>query len=98
MLVRLKQSQGFMSLIAVCSTKKCSLQEKETFYVTNYFERDDCCLRDALVFLDDLSAVTGTETGGRELCVGRHSSRTGNTNNSLFLNFTRSRRLRIAGS
>ena len=99
LLLRLKHTLGFISLIAVYApTEVYELEEKEVFYAKLDSVVDQCSPRDTLVVLGDFNGVTGTDRAGYELCVGPHGSSTRNINSSLFLNFARSRRLRIAGS
>ena len=99
MLVRLKHTLGFMSLIAVYApTEMSEFEEKEMFYAKLDSVVDQCPSRDTLVVLGDFNAVTGTERAGYELCVGPHGSGTRNANSSLLLDFAKSRRLRIGGS
>ena len=99
MLVRLKHTLGFMSLVAVYApTEMSDLEEKEMFYAKLDSVVDQCPSRDTLIVLGDFNAVTGTERAGYEICVGPHGSGTRNVNSSLLLNFARSRRLRIGGS
>ena len=99
MLVRLKHTLGFISLIAVYApTEMSELEEKEMFYAKLESVVDQCPSRDTLIVLGDFNAVTGTERAGYELCVGPHGSGTRNVNSSFLLNFAKSRRLRIGGS
>ena len=96
MQLRLKHTWGFMYLVAVYSpTELSGADEKEIFYTKLDSVLDQCPRRDTLIVLGDFNAVTGTERAGYELCVGSHGSGTRNTNSSLFLNFAKSRRLRI---
>ena len=46
----------------------------------------------------DFNASTGTDRDGYETCVGPHGSGSVNQNSTKFLDFTRSRGLRVAGS
>ena len=99
LLVRMKHSLGFISLVAVYApTEVRDLEEKELFYAKLDSIVEQCPPGDTLIVLGDFNAVTGTDRTGYELCVGPHGSGTRNTNSSLLLNFARSRRLRIAGS
>ena len=99
MLVRLKHTLGFISLIAVYApTEMYELEEKEMFYAKLDSVVDQCSPRDTLIVSGDFNAVTGTERDGYEHCVGPHGSGTRNVNSHLLLNFAKSRRLRIAGS
>ena len=99
MLVRLKHSLGFISLVAVYApTETSDLEEKEMFYAKLDSIVDQCPSRDTLLVLGDFNAVSGTLRDGYEVCLGPHGSGTRNVNSSLFLDFARSRRLRIAGS
>ena len=75
-----------------------SPEEKEMFYAKLDSVLDQCPHHDVLIAQGDFNAVTGTERAGYEICVGPHGSGTRNDNSSFFLNFARSRRLRIAGS
>ena len=99
MQLRLKHSLGFMSVVAVYApTEVCETEEKEMFYAKLDSVLNQSPHRDAFIVLGDFHAVTGTEKAGYEICVGPHGSGTRNDNRSFFLNFVRSRRLRIAGS
>ena len=99
MLLRLRHTLGFMSIVAVYApTETSDLEEKEMFYAKLDSIVDQCPSRDTLLVLGDFNAVTGTERAGYELCVGPHGSGTRNVNSSLLLNFAKSRRLRIGGS
>lgn len=99
MLLRLRHTLGFMSIVAVYApTETSDLEEKEMFYAKLDSVVEQCPSRDTLLVLGDFNAVTGTERAGYELCVGPHGSGTRNVNSSLFLNFAKSRRLRIGGS
>ena len=99
MLVRLKHSLGFISLVAVYApTEVSEFEEKEMFYAKLDSIIDQCPSGDTLMVLGDFNAVTGTLRDGYETCVGPHGSGTRNVNSSLFLDFARSRKLRIAGS
>ena len=99
MLVRMEHTIGFISLIAVYApTEMRDLEEKELFYAKLDSIVEQCPPRDTLVVLGDFNAVTGTDRDGYEICVGPHGSGTRNQNSSLFLDFARSRNLRIAGS
>ena len=48
--------------------------------------------------LGDFNASTGTDRDGYETYVGPHGSGTVNQNSTKFLDFSRSRELRVAGS
>ena len=99
MVLRLKHTLGFMSLVAVYApTETSELEEKEMFYAKLDSVVDQCPSHDTLVVLGDFNAVTGTERAGYELCVGPHGSGTRNVNSSFLLNFAKSRRLRIGGA
>ena len=99
MLLRLRHTLGFMSVVAVYApTETSKPEEKEMFYAKLDSVVEQCPSRDTLLVLGDFNAVTGTEREGYELCVGPHGSGTRNNNSSLFLNFAKSRRLRIGGS
>ncbi len=61
MLLRLKHTLGFMSLVAVYPpTETSELEEKEMFYAKLDSIVDQCPSRDTLVVLGDFNAVTGT--------------------------------------
>ena len=99
MLLRLKHTVGFMSMVAVYApTETSGLEEKEMFYAKLDSVVEQCPSRDTLIVLGDFNAVTGTERAGYELCVGPHGSGNRNVNSSFLLNFAKSRRLRIGGS
>ena len=99
MLLRMKHTLGFVSIIAVYApTEMRELAEKEMFYAKLDSVVSQCPRRDTVLVMGDFNAVTGTERAGYELCVGPHGSGTRNVNSSLLLDFARSRRLRIAGS
>ena len=99
MLVRLKHTLGFISLVAVYApTEKSKLGNKEMFYTKLESILDQCPPGDTLLVLGDFNAVTGTQRDGYEVCLGPHGSGTRNVNSSFLLDFARSRRLRIAGS
>ena len=99
LLVRVKHSVGFISLVAVYApTEGGGLEEKEMFYAKLDSVVAQCPPGDTLMVMGDFNAVTGTDREGYEICVGPHGSGTRNVNSSLFLDFARSRRLRIAGS
>ena len=99
MLVRLKHTLGFISLIAVYApTEMSELEEKEMFYAKLNSIVDQCAPWDTLIVLGDFNAVSGTERVGYEMCVGPHGSGIRNVNSSFLLDFAKSRRLRIGGS
>ena len=54
--------------------------------------------RDTLLVLGDFNASTGTDSDDYETCVGPHVSGTVNQNSTKFLDFARSRGLRVAVS
>jgi len=54
--------------------------------------------RDTLLILGDFNASTGTDMNGYETCVGSNESGTVNQNSTKFLDFARSRGLRVADS
>ena len=63
--LRLKNSLGFMSVVAVYApTEVCETEEKEMFYAKLDSVLDQCPRRDALIVLGDFNAVTGTERAG----------------------------------
>ena len=68
------------------------------FYAKLESVLDQCPSGDTLLVLGDFNAVTGTLRDGYEACVGPYGSGTRNVNSSLFLDFAKSRKLRIAGS
>ena len=99
MLVRLRHTLGFISLIAVYAPTEVSVpEEKDLFYAKLDSVVEQCPSRDSLIVLGDFNAVTGTERAGYELCVGPHGSGDRNVNGSLLLDFAKFRRLRIGGS
>ena len=59
---------------------------------------DHCPRQDTLLVLGDFNASTGTDGDCYETCVGPHGSGTGNQNSTKFLDFVRSRGLKVAGS
>ena len=59
---------------------------------------DQCPRQDTLHILGDFNASTGTDGNGYETRVGPHGSGTVNQNSTKFLDFARSRGLRVAGS
>ena len=90
---------GFISLIAVYApTEVGSLDSKEMFYAKLDSTTDQCPRGDILIVLGDFNAATGSERDGYEACVGPHGSGNRNVNSSYFLDYARSRKLRIAGS
>ena len=92
MLLRLKHSLGFMSVVAVYApTTVCETEEKEMFYGKLDYVLDQCSCCDALIILGYFIAVTGTERAGYEICVGPHGFVTKNDNSSFFQNLTRSK-------
>ena len=59
----LKHSLGIMSVVTVYTpTEVCETEEKEMFYAKEDSVLDQCPRRDALIFLSDFDAVTGTES------------------------------------
>ena len=88
MLLRLKHSLGFMSVVAVYApTEVCETEGKEMFYAKLDYVLDQYPHLDTLIVLGDLNAVTGTERAGYEICFGPHGSGTRNDNSSFLLNF-----------
>ena len=68
MRLRLKH---FMSVVAVYAPiEVCETEEKEMFYPNLDSVLHQCPRRDALIFLGDFNAVTGTERAGYEICFG----------------------------
>ena len=59
---------------------------------------DQCPRHDALIVLGDFNAITESKRAGYEICVSPLVSGTRNDNSSFFLNFTRSRKLKIVGT
>ena len=101
MVMRLKLSLGFMSLIAVYApTDVCKLDVKEMFYAKLASVSDRCPRRDIRIVLGDFNAVSSCDRGGYEMSVGPHGSGAdaGSENSLLFRDFTRSPKLRISGS
>ncbi|XP_037776627.1 uncharacterized protein LOC119573479 [Penaeus monodon] len=89
LLVRMKNTLGFISPVAVYApTARSGLEEKEMFYTK----------LDLTGVLVDFNAVTGTDREGYELRIGPYGSGTRNINSSYLLDFARSGRLRIEGS
>ena len=101
MVLRLKLSFGFMSLIAVYApTDVCKLDVKEMFYAKLTSVADRCPRRDIRIVLGDFNAVSGCDRAGYEMSVGPHGSGAdaGSENSLLFRDFARSQKLRISGS
>ena len=71
---------------------------KDAFYATFESVVDQCPGRDTLLVLGDFNASTGTDSDDYERCFGPHVSGTVNQNSTKFLDFARSRGLRVAGS
>ena len=93
MVVRMKHTLGFISLIAVYApTEMGSLDSKEMFYAKLDSITDQCPRGDILIVLGDFNAVTGSERDGYEACVGPHGSGNRNVNSSYFLDYARSRK------
>ena len=93
MVVRMKHTLGFISLIAVYApTEMGSLDSKEMFYAKLDSVTDQCPRGDILIVLGDFNAVTGSERDGYEACVGPHGSGNRNVNSSYFLDYARSRK------
>ena len=89
---RVHHSLGVVSLVSVYAPTE------GTIYATLESVVDQCPRRDTLLVVGDLNASTGTDRDGYETCVGPHGSGTVNQNSTKFLNFARSRGLRVAGS
>ena len=101
LVMRLKHSFGFMSLIAVYAPTDVSKPDvKEMFYAKLASVTDSCPRRDIRVVLGDFNAVSGCDRAGYEMSVGPHGSGadTSSENSLLLRDFARSQRLRIAGS
>ena len=99
MLVRLKHTLGFLSLVAVYAPfERSTLRDKEIFYTKSESVLHQCPSGDTLLVLGDFNAVTGIQRDGYEVCLGPHVSDNQNVNSSFLLDFARSRRMRIAGS
>ena len=99
MVVRLKHSFGFMSLIAIYApTEPSKTEVKEMFYAKLASVADGCPRRDIRLVLGDFNAVSGCDRAGFEMSVGPHGSGAENENSYLLRDFARSQRLRIAGS
>ena len=101
MVMRLKHSFGFMSLVAVYAPTDTSKPEvKEMFYAKLTSVADGCPKRDIRLVLGDFNAVSGCDRAGYEMSVGPHGSGTdtGSGNSLLLRDFARSQRMRIAGS
>lgn len=95
----MKPTSGFMSLMSVHAlTEMRELEEKEMFFAKLGYVVDQCSPQNTLIVLCDFTTSFGIERAGYELCVGIHVFGTRHVNSSLLLNFTKSRRLRIAGS
>ncbi len=68
MLVRLKHSLGFISLVAVYApTENSNLEEKDMFYAKLDSIADQCPPGDTLLVLGDFNAVSGTLRDGYEV-------------------------------
>ena len=99
LLVRLKHTVGYISLIAVYApTEQSQLDVKEAFYAKLNSTVEQCPRSDTLLVLGDFNAVTGNCRDGYEPCLGPFGSGIRNVNSSMFLDFAKSRKLRIAGS
>ena len=79
-------------------TEASDITVKDAFYATLKAVVDQCHKRDTLQVLGDFNALTGTDRDGYETCVGPHGSGTVNQNSIKFLDFVRSRGLRVTGS
>ena len=71
---------------------------KDALYATLESVVDQCHTRDTLLVLWDFNASNGTDGDGSETCVGPHGSGTVNQNSMKFLDFARTRGLRVACS
>jgi sorting nexin-29 len=99
MVVRLRHTLGFLSLVAVYApTEVRDLKEKETFYARLDSVVYECPRRDTLLVLGDFNACVGADRAGYESCLGPHGAGARNCNGSLLLDFAKSWRLRVAGS
>ena len=99
MTLRIHHSLGVVSLVSVyAQTEASDLTVKDAFYATLKSVVDQCPRRDALLVLGDFNTLTATDRDGYETCVGPHGSGTVNENSTKFLDFARSRGLRMAGS
>ena len=90
MVMRLKLSFGFMSLIAVYAPIDiCKLDVKEMFYAKLASVTDSCPRRDIRIVLGDFNAVSGCERAGYEMSLGPHGTGvdTGSENSLLFRDF-----------
>ena len=79
-------------------TEVSDLRMKDAFCATLESVVDHCPRRDTLLVLEGFNAMAGTDSDGYETCVGPHGSVTVNPNSTKFLDFARSRGLRVAGS
>ncbi|XP_069979450.1 uncharacterized protein [Penaeus vannamei] len=75
MVLRLKLSFGFMSLIGVYApTDVCILDVKEMFYAKLASVADRCPRQDIRIILGDFHAVSGCDRAGYEMSVCPHGS------------------------
>lgn len=91
--VGLKHTLGFMYLVAEwVSAEVCEIEGGR-----GSVPRQTPPLG-AIIILKEFYVAAGTGTVGHELCVSFRNSGTSNMNNSLLINFTGPRGLKIAGS
>ena len=96
---RIRHSLGVISLVSVYApTEAGDLTVKDAFDATLESVVDQCPRRDTLLVLGDFNASTGTNRDGYETHVGPVGSGTVNQNSTKFLDFARSRGLRVARS
>ena len=99
MRLRIRHSFGVVSLVSVYApTEASDLTVKDRFYAALESVVDQCPRLDTLLVLGDFIASTGSDRDGYETCVGPHGSGTVNLNSTKFLDFARSRGLRVACS
>ena len=98
MQMRLKNTLGFMLLVAVYAPTNLYEADEEMFYAKLDSVLDRCLCRSTVIVLGNFNVATDTKRAGYDLCVGLHKSGTRNINSSLILNFAKSRRLRTANS
>ena len=96
---RICHSLGVFTLVSVYAlTKASDLTMKDAFNAALESVVDQCPRRDTLLVLGDFNVSIGTDRDGYETFVGPHGSATVNQNSIKFLDFARSRGLRVAGS